>query len=286
MTSSDRSWYAEIDLAVDRPHPAMGTRNLGDRRWLIVDDLWELELAYKHHLLAERYGEVFAALDGSELASSETLKLVEADLDGRLAVGSATEPSPENLHPLDAAGQMAQEDLCLMRPGPDGWVLGAATLCFPSQWSLAEKLGAPMAAIHGPVPGYAEVLDRRVDSLFDQLAHRLNGRIVWRRNWFLRPAWDMFQPTRLDDDLCPADRCLVDMYFRSERQTLRVLPESGWILFTIRTQHAPLGEVIADAEQRVRFTQFVNETDENLARSHSITSAQLSQLRTLMDAPA
>ena len=34
----------------------------------------------------------------------------------------------------------------------------AACVCFPSRWSLAEKLGASLAAIHGPVPGFEREL--------------------------------------------------------------------------------------------------------------------------------
>ena len=36
------------------------------------------------------------------------------------------------------------------------------------------------------------------------------------------------------------------MTFRIERQTLRTLPETGAICFTIRTYTAPLGELLAD----------------------------------------
>jgi hypothetical protein len=32
--------------------------------------------------------------------------------------------------------------------------LTAAILCFPASWTLAEKLGRPLGAIHGPVAGY------------------------------------------------------------------------------------------------------------------------------------
>ncbi|MEZ5865467.1 MAG: DUF3445 domain-containing protein [Geminicoccaceae bacterium] len=40
-----------------------------------------------------------------------------------------------------------------MRAAPEGYRLVGAFVAFPSRWSLAEKIGRPMPAIHAPVPG-------------------------------------------------------------------------------------------------------------------------------------
>ena len=47
--------------------------------------------------------------------------------------------------------------------------MAAGVVCFPSHWSPSEKLGLPVAAIHGPVPRYADELRHRVDRFLDQL---------------------------------------------------------------------------------------------------------------------
>ena len=82
--------------------------------------------------------------------------------------------------PLITAARLVQEDLCLLRAGAEGYALAAAVVCFPSRWSLAEKAGKPLRAIHGPVPDYEAELTRPVDRFFDMLKPE---RPVWRANW-------------------------------------------------------------------------------------------------------
>ena len=53
-------------------------------------------------------------------------------------------------------------------------------MCFPSRWTLSEKVGQNLSAIHGPVPGYAEALGGPVEALFNRLHP---DRPVWRLNW-------------------------------------------------------------------------------------------------------
>ena len=53
-------------------------------------------------------------------------------------------------------------------------------VCFPSSWSLEEKFGLSLDAIHEPVPGYAGKMARRMNLIFDRLPE---DQIVWRTNW-------------------------------------------------------------------------------------------------------
>jgi hypothetical protein len=118
------------------------------------------------------------------------------------------------------------------------WHLEAACLCFPSMWSLSEKIGRPAALVHQPVAHYAEELSARVDTFFDRLAP---GRLVRRRNLSLWPNCLLWVPTpTIAPDLWDPERQGPRLWLRSERQTLRRLPESGAILFTIRVQMAHL----------------------------------------------
>ncbi len=185
------SWFDEIDLDPDGAWLRMGTRSLGDRPWLIVDDRRDDELALKHRLLAERHDEVFAAAPDAGQASVEVHGLLVDALD---QVGVLLLPDSDGVprHPLDRSGRLVQEDLCLLRPTDGRWVLAAASLCFPSRWRLADKLERPLLAVHGPVAGYGQSLGDRVDSLLA----RLGEGIVWRRNWFVHPDGALFQPRR------------------------------------------------------------------------------------------
>jgi len=278
------SWLDEIDLEPSSPWLAMKTRALGERPWLIVDDKRDAELALKAQLLLDRNAEVFAADGSSEEPSRETLDLVVAEC-ARLGLdapgsGLGSVPGsgsvPNRLHPLDLAGRLVQEDLCLLAPGPDGWVLAAASLCFPSRWRLADKLGRSQADVHGPVAGYGANLAPRVDRMFD----RLGDRIVWRRNWFVHPDPQLFQPDRpVDGDpVIGAARCGAELYLRSERQTLRRLRETGWVLFTIRTQQEPLATFLADEARRERFVRYLTEAADDQLAHRGIGAAQADEL--------
>lgn len=269
------SWLDEVDLEPASPWLAMKTRALGDRPWLVVDEQRDTELALKARLLRERPTEVFAARDGSEEAGRETLELVLAECE-RLGL-DPPDGAWGGPHPLDLAGRLVQEDLCLLAPEPDGWVLAAASLCFPSRWRLADKLGRNQAAVHGPVDGYGANLAPRVDRMFD----RLGERIVWRRNWFVHPNPDLFQPDRPigGDPVIEAARSGAELYVRSERQTLRRLPASGWILFTIRTQQEPLATLLADDTRRERFARYLAEAPDDQLAHRGIGAAQAAELR-------
>jgi dimethylamine monooxygenase subunit A len=207
------AWLDELNL--DSP-VAMGTRSLTDELF-VRDDDFERDLAWKAELLAERHDEVFAALDTPVVraASEEVLALVGGE-------GS-------ELHPLDAAGRLVQEDLCVLVLRDGAPHLDAASLCFPSYWRLADKLSHPLADVHGPVPHYADELATKVDGFLRRLAP---GRMVWRRNWSIHddPTYFLPAPTNGGDGL----------YLRSERQVLRRLETPDTVLFTIRTQQVPL----------------------------------------------
>jgi dimethylamine monooxygenase subunit A len=205
---------------------AMGTRSLAAPLFLRDDD-FDRDLAEKHRLLAERHEDVFAALDNPVVraASREILALTGTD-------------DAAGLHPLDAAGRRVQEDLCLLVLRGGAPHLDAASLCFPSYWRLADKLGKPLADVHGPVPGYGEQLAGKVDAFLSRLAP---GRSVWRRNWSIHddPAYFLPAPGPARVDLVVPD----DLYLRSERQVLRRLDTPDTVLFTIRTQQIPLAEL-------------------------------------------
>lgn len=223
-------WLDELSLEPGPPWLALGTRGMHPDDWLVVDDHRDGDLAAKRALLARRHDEVFAALPSPavEEASAEVLELVVA------ASGAAPEPG---LHPLDAAGRLVQEDLCLLIERDGAPRLDAASLCFPSYWRLRDKLGQPMAAVHDPVAHYADELAARVDRF---LAALRPERPVWRRNWSIHDDPSYFLPD-------PTPPRAVDppdgLWLRSERQTLRRLPRTGAILFTIRTQQVPLAVV-------------------------------------------
>jgi dimethylamine monooxygenase subunit A len=232
----------------------MGLRPLDPARWLEPDRHRPAELRRKDELLRTRPGEVVAHLPEAWAASVETRDMVLAELvpelcerDGDRVTDRATGLTVDlaALHPVDAAGRLVQEDLCVMVRRDAGWVLGAASLCFPNRWVLAEKMGVALTAIHDPVPGYAERLATATDRLFDGMRA---DRPVWRANWSILDRPELFLPdpdTAREHVPAPAaDAVGRLLHVRVERQTLRLLPASGGVLFTIRTYVGALEDVV------------------------------------------
>ena len=228
----------------------MGLVALQLKDWIEADEYFYDELKEKKQLLISNYPEVFASRPGSLPAQTEVLALVLKHME-KYCPGVLKEEHNEGIlpklkwkfrisdfeeSPLDLCGRFVQEDLCLMAPGPDGYTLEAASLCFPARWRLMDKMGLPMSAIHKPVPDYSEKLSRPVDSFFNRIDV---DRPVWRVNWSLTTDPTMFQPVRQKhsaSELPITSKNAGDqVYMRCERQTLRRLPHTGWILFTIKT---------------------------------------------------
>jgi hypothetical protein len=139
------------------------------------------------------------------------------------------------------AAQLVQDDLVLMRASPRGWRLVAASLCFPSAWSLTEKFRLPMDEIHAHVPHFPGRMGERVARIFDNLKV---DQPVWRLNWSIYDDADLHHPESKQGPRAWAGaegRFGETAFIRVERQTLRRLPASGDILFTIRIYVDPVG---------------------------------------------
>lgn len=230
----------------------LGLRARDEADWLPYDDLFDdhaardSQLDCKAQLLGDRHNEVFAALPESEPAGREVLAMVRAHLQQFHDTSLPDLPADAGLHPLDAAARLVPEDLLLLEPrrranggagGDFDWCLVAASLCFPAHWVLAEKMNKPLAAIHAPVPDYRERLETPMDRFFTNMKI---GPISSRMNWSLQLGNELFSPHRSTRKAAMGDLANEDMCLRMENQTLRKLPETGLVLFTIRTHMVPM----------------------------------------------
>ncbi|NVK33346.1 MAG: DUF3445 domain-containing protein [Rhodobacteraceae bacterium] len=230
----------------------VGLEPISEDSWLEVDTNLEYQLERKAQLLASDIDAVFRAEVDTVAAQQEAYELVVEHL-RRLGNEdydvSSSPPVPrvigvkhdEREAPLVRAARLVQEDLVLMRPSKDGYRLVAACLCFPSSWSLAEKFGKSMFAIHETVPNFNHgKMGRIVDRLFQNLKV---GQLVGRYNWSIYDDAELFHPHPKRISLRPSElsiEALARLFIRVERQTLRRLPESGYVLFTIKIHHDPL----------------------------------------------
>lgn len=228
----------------------IGLKPLDPATWLDIDAHYGAYLAQKRRLFADRPGDVFAEDPATRAAQQEVADLIAAHMATHFPQIAIEAPEPAD-PPLKAASLTVQEDLVLMRKGDDGWRLAAASLCFPSSWSLAEKFGRPLADIHEPVPGFAR--NTRNAELIERMFDKLQSQTVLRWNWSLQNNPALYHPlsnaerdvragdspTRFDG-ADPAETAFI----RVERQTLRKLPRSGDILFTIRIFLDPMKRLI------------------------------------------
>ena len=270
---SDLSFPSPPDYAPFKVGPfrlSMGLMPLELKDWIEPDAQCAVELKEKERLLTERHAEVFAVLPEADPGSAEALALLVEHLPSRfpelyrrngdrldnLATGQRWVIHDTPLHPLDLAGRLVQEDLCLMQWQAHTQVyhLVGASVCFPTRWRLADKIGKPLNTIHAPIPGYAAQLATTMDKFFDRLKVE---RPVWRLNWALMDDPTLFQPTGqgrtgVNTDITP-ENAGDTLWLRMERQTLRRLPHSHDILFTIRVYVRPLAHLATQPDRAAQF---------------------------------
>jgi hypothetical protein len=237
---------------------AMDLVTAPESAWFEFDNRYPAEMAEKRRLLATVPADVFAVTPESDDARGEALTLIVAALtthhpdwfsrDGSGALHNDLTGETWDIRscdPLELAGRLVQEDLCLIQNGGVGPVFTAASLCFPSRWRLLDKIGKPLAAVHAPVPLYAQRLAGPVDRFMRNLKP---GHIVSRQNWSLLDDPALFQPggkwrLQASTDIT-AKNAGSSIFLRVERQTLRRLPLTQAVLFGIRVHVYPLDQVI------------------------------------------
>ncbi len=257
----------------------LGVRALSPDESLIqVDEAYyHGELALKEALLAEDPRARFQAEPGTEPLQWETVtellpvmarqhpRHFALTVDGGrwhwrnhlLGTETSFRPGENDLPhaPLDWLGRQVQEDLLVLDGRREGLPLVAGQLCFPSMWSLDEKMGRSLWEVHAPVPGLNAKLGTATARLMEGLKP---GRSVTRCNWAFTvtdrldleprtlPEWQhLFDGITAHD---AGERC----FLRLERQTLTLLPRTGGILFTIHTYRAPVATEVVDPERRRR----------------------------------
>ncbi len=168
-----------------------------------------------------------------------------------LSLGSAWEPDYLLLK-ADAGGQMR--------------LLGGC-VCFPSSWSLREKLGHPISFIHGVVPNLNQALGQQINTFLG----KLKPGIAWlRANWGLSRSPELNQhPDRLLPRL-DGNLSVDEIWFRSEHQALVALPQSQGLLFGIRIEILPLKHLQQNPALASRFARALKTMPEPMAQYKNI----------------
>lgn len=240
------------------PSLAPGLAPIDVSNWFVPDTEAEAWLSDKQEMMCAARDRVYA--DQGDPERWEPLL-------GLMAEQGVVIADDEWPTPLERAAASVSDDLCLMVRGGDGvWRLEAASLCAPSGWVLAERIGQPLAGLHGPIPGAEPILVQRISRMFDALRGDL---LLERFNWTVqagatRYAADSAPLKQLARETDDADALDV-LHLRVERQTLRKLINSDTILFTIRVCIDPLSTALADPMHRQAFEQAWARIDPDLA---------------------
>ena len=232
---------------------AIGLSALDPRRWIEPDDDLGRYLDEKRRLEQVHFDDIFRAAPESLDAQQECLDLLVSHLEQShgdrydrsgsvmTMAGHAVDLADDSRPPLLRAGSLIEDDLVILRKKPDGWTIIAAHLAFPSSWSLAEKFMRPMAQVHAHVPGFEGGTrnDIIINRVFDNLQPDLPAE---RFNWSINWRYALYHPVSIRPSSDPASHGIDprSAFVRVERQTLRKLPFSGDIVFTIRIYLDPV----------------------------------------------
>lgn len=224
----------------DRTRRLPGVQPLDACDWISVDDGFAAQMAYRDVLLSEARDVVYQQRGEAEEACIELRDMIADECgfarrkegagdvirrpDG-VEIDLTTEP------PLMAAARLVQMDLCMLQAAsPEAQhVLTAGVLCFPSSWSLRQKMGRTLASIHAPVPEY----DGRIKTTVQRMFHAIRPeQPLWRANPLIYTDADLFQPR--EEGVSKPMAAGAPRYVRVERQTFRRLPRTGAVVFGIQ----------------------------------------------------
>jgi hypothetical protein len=249
-------------LVGDNFRHRLGTFPVEISNWLLRDAEFDSTVQLKKKLLATRRSEVVGLQPGGDEVAEEAAQLVSA--------WAGVELASRGIDALVEASLLVADDLAVLQPikshdGSEQLLLNAAVVCCPSRWMLSEKMGHNMLAIHEPVAKYADHVGAAVDTYFQRLTVE---KPVWRSNWIIQDHPALFQP---QIPLGPLVKTPDELWIRMERQTLRRLPKTGGILFTIRGYQQPLPEYLSRSKQIAQDTRtLVERLPDDVAQYKSV----------------
>jgi hypothetical protein len=251
----------------------IGLTQLEPERWIEPDEALDFYLGEKARLLAASRETVFAAESGTEAAQRELLDFLTDYLPRRYPqvyrrengamIAGGRRVALDDDAPLAVAGSLIQDDLAVMERKAEEWHLTAAYVAFPSSWSLAEKFGRSIDEIHAPVPGF-ERGSRNADLIARMFDNLSPARFVERFNWAVNVDGALHLPKSKAEGIGaePAQLTEDGTFIRIERQTLRKLPRTGAIAFTIRIYSDPLATLKNRPDAAALARSFVGQLNE------------------------
>ncbi|KAI0141852.1 hypothetical protein GGR57DRAFT_398254 [Xylariaceae sp. FL1272] len=274
-------------------HVNMGLRTVKHEEWIELDNHFPRFHADKSRRIAERGDKLSMTAPEAYPAAVELLEEFAnylprryPSLFKRTAVGLDNLWSGEKFDivsrplaedPMQMCARLVQDDLAIMMEKDDGqYYLLAGTIVLPGFWRLSDKFGMPLSEIHtsGDVPQFKEKLEKGMMNLFRRLKPQ---EMVARHNYFFQVDDDLGWSWSIgpeDADVnghagwntAEKNRAIDHHHFRSERQTLRRLPKTGGIVFTIRTYFHPIRDIVEEDHVPGRLASAVRSWGDDVSR--------------------
>lgn len=234
----------------------MGLRKMAFDEWIELDNEFLGFHAQKAARLAERAEKCCYTRPDAFPAACELLEELAEFLPARYpalfrrtAVGLDNVVTGESFNivrrplaedPLATAARWIQDDLAIMTEGADGqYYLTAGAVLLGGFWRLQDKLGMSLDEIHlsGDVPHFRQKLQAGMNNFFARIQPEAP---MVRNNYFIQVDGELPWSSSIGSEDAPqgefgwfstcANKPIEDIYFRSERQTLRRLPKSGGVV--------------------------------------------------------
>ena len=253
----------------------IGLEPIEESDWLEIDDLFDSEIELKKELYDSHFTDIHQEVKESFESQVELLNVLKTYLKQYYPNRKIT--SVSDSLPLKSASLMVQEDLALMLPRGEEYFLGAASLCAPSNWSLKEKFKNSLIGLHIHVPAYEKEIGSRVNIFFNKLPIE---KIFQRFNWSIYEVSKLFQPATSKSKIERSKTITKDnagdkLFIRVERQTIRRLPKTQAIVFTIRVHVNPLLSIKKDLSLLTDLDKALENLNQDMKRYKSIDQIEI-----------
>ena len=236
-------------------------------------------LSQRRHWLRDTPESCAACLPECELLLNETIELAHRWGILTHATQQRLTQTPSPCERCAAFGEIIEPDFLLLNANAGGeFTLRGGCVCFPSSWSLEEKIGRPLEESHGVVPELNEQIGKQIHTFLG----RLTPGTAWlRHNWGLSRSPELNQHPRRALPRLEASARIDEVWLRVEHQALVALPQSEGILFGIRITIHPLAQVKADAAAAERLGRALRTMPEPMAVYKNIAAARPALLQML-----
>ena len=295
--------YPDWSIETTRPLPyrpfkygpnyfiTMGISRLDLNEWIELDNEWTRYHQEKlSRLSSERAPQLCKTAPEAKDAALETMELLSEYLVHRypslfeyqfsnkqkqIRIKTTGEIYPmDSDDPLKYASLLIEDDLAIMMEGTDGqYYLKAGVILIPGFWRLQDKFNMPLAQIHlsGDVPQFKEKLQHSMERYFQKMTPQ---HAIVRYNYFIQTDGELAWSSSIGPedqfgigwDNAISNPPIDKIHFRSERQTLRRLPRTGGILFTIRPYFIPVVEIAEEPGVPGRLASAIRSWPDDVAR--------------------